>query len=601
MNTSLPKLNATSPQSRILPFLVCFMLIQLMGNAQTFVGSIINTAGNGAIPSTGTGGCTVVPQTTGGTIFNCTVAGLVNQVPASCLLNFTHTFDSDIDMFLKAPNGQILELSTDNGGGGDNFTNTNFVTGAPSITTGVPPFTGNFAPEGTLTADVCGVTTTPTVTALGNFTAAQNGIWQLLIFDDAGGDVGIMLGWSITFAVSVPPCILTAPANITVNASPGLCAANVTVNLPSASPQGCIDGVNTGIRYSVNGGTFTNVTLPATTVTINNLPVGTNTITWQTYLISNGVTVSTVTQTIVVIDTQPPVIHCPATIETTLGSGECYAFINFNVTATDNCPFAGPATQSQTHGSTGTTQNNFATITFGLRNDGTTPILITGVYANLGDFPGPAFNGVVQTRLLYGPIGGPGSTTGTADITAWTPTPTQAIMVNITQYFQTTLFQIPLANQFVLNPGQARGIAVQATNGNFMRYSNGNQTTTDGHVGIISNGHYAGGAVNVLGNTPRMFKGAVRYSEFLSQIPIVQTAGLPSGSAFPIGTTTNCFTATDYAGFTASCCFNVVVHEFPNPSFELACNDNVQVSLDQECSAIVTADMILEGGSYGCY
>ena len=38
-----------------------------------------------------------------------------------------------------------------------------------------------------------------------------------------------------------------------------------------------------------------------------------------------------------------------------------------------------------------------------------------------------------------------------------------------------------------------------------------------------------------------------------------QTAGLPSGSAFPVGTTTNTFTVTDGAGLTASCSFTVTV------------------------------------------
>ena len=38
-----------------------------------------------------------------------------------------------------------------------------------------------------------------------------------------------------------------------------------------------------------------------------------------------------------------------------------------------------------------------------------------------------------------------------------------------------------------------------------------------------------------------------------------QTAGLPSGSQFPVGTTTNTFTVTDASGNTASCSFNVTV------------------------------------------
>src|SRR4029079_19777708 len=122
------------------------------------------------------------------------------------------------------------------------------------------------------------------------------------------------------------------------------------VNLPAQNPAGCANGTSTGIRYSVNGGPFVNVAgLPATTsVTLTGLPAGVNTITWQTYTIANGVTVSTVTQTITVLDTQPPTIVCPGNIALTLDPGACAANINYTVTSSDNCPFLGPAGQVNT-------------------------------------------------------------------------------------------------------------------------------------------------------------------------------------------------------------------------------------------------------------
>nr|MDQ3017034.1 HYR domain-containing protein [Bacteroidota bacterium] len=397
------------------------------------------------------------------------------------------------------------------------------------------------------------------------------------------------------------PCVPTAPANQTITAAPGTCAASAIVQVTGSTPQGCLNGTSTGLRYRVDGGPAVNVPSPFAPFTIPNLTVGTHTITYEVYLLANGALVGSSTSMIIVVDDEDPTVNCPADIFVTLDPGACSAILNFNVNATDNCPFQGPSTTSQVHGSLGTTQNNFATITFGFRNDGTTPIAITGINANLGDFPGPAFNGVVATRILFGPINGPGSTTGTPNIGAWTATPVQNINVNITQYFQTTFVPIPVANQVVLQPGQAVGIAVQATNGNFMRYSNGNQTSTNGTVSIISNGHYAGGNVAVLGNTPRMFKGSVNYAVFTPSLPVTQIFGLPSGSDFPIGTTTNCFTTTDAAGNTGSCCFDVVIAEFPNPTTTLACNDNVQVSVDSTCTAFIGTDMILEGGPYGCY
>ncbi len=83
---------------------------------------------------------------------------------------------------------------------------------------------------------------------------------------------------------------------------------------------------------------------------------------------------------------------------------------------------------------------------------------------------------------------------------------------------------------------------------------------------------------------------------------VVQTSGLPSGSAFPIGTTTNCFSLINLqtGEVVDSCCFDVVVNEYPF-SIQPSCNDLVQVSLDANCEAIINADMILEGGPYHCY
>ncbi|WP_046756030.1 HYR domain-containing protein [Kordia jejudonensis] len=52
---------------------------------------------------------------------------------------------------------------------------------------------------------------------------------------------------------------------------------------------------------------------------------------------------------------------------------------------------------------------------------------------------------------------------------------------------------------------------------------------------------------------------ARKYVLELSGFPMTQTAGLPSGSDFPIGTTTNTFEATDTVGNTITCSFDVTV------------------------------------------
>ena len=102
-------------------------------------------------------------------------------------INLTHTWDSDLNISLMAPDGTTIDLSLGNGGDGDNYTNTCFNAGAStSIVAGWPPFTGNYKPQG----------------MLGNINNGQNGngLWQLVITDTyAWADQGNLLGWSITF------------------------------------------------------------------------------------------------------------------------------------------------------------------------------------------------------------------------------------------------------------------------------------------------------------------------------------------------------------------------------------------------------------------
>src|SRR5204862_701439 len=67
---------------------------------------------------------------------------------------------------------------------------------------------------------------------------------------------------------------------------------------------------------------------------------------------------------------------------------------------------------------------------------------------------------------------------------------------------------------------------------------------------------------------------------------VAQTAGLPSGSAFPKGTTVNSFTVTDASGNTASCSFSVTVEDHENPT--ITCPANITQNTDAGlCTAVV--------------
>ena len=106
--------------------------------------------------------------------------------------SLTHTNDADLDIFLESPAAIRRELSTDNGGTGDNYASTMFDdAAATSITAGVVPFTGSFRPELSLSA-----------TAGTDFRRLRaNGTWTLRVFDDLATNTGTLNNWKLLMCV----------------------------------------------------------------------------------------------------------------------------------------------------------------------------------------------------------------------------------------------------------------------------------------------------------------------------------------------------------------------------------------------------------------
>ncbi len=104
----------------------------------------------------------------------------------SVCLDIESDYTGDLDIFLISPNGVFLELSSDNGGSFDNYSNTCFtVKASTSIKNGEAPFTGDFLPEGDW-AELEG--------------SNANGTWQLQLSDDAGFmEFNTLKSWSISF------------------------------------------------------------------------------------------------------------------------------------------------------------------------------------------------------------------------------------------------------------------------------------------------------------------------------------------------------------------------------------------------------------------
>lgn len=102
----------------------------------------------------------------------------------------THTFVSDLDIYLQAPDEMMVELCTDNGGSGNDILNMILDDDATMPIQGAQaPFTGTWYPE----------------EELANFmNKPAQGDWNLYIFDDYSVDQGTLHAWSITFITNEP-------------------------------------------------------------------------------------------------------------------------------------------------------------------------------------------------------------------------------------------------------------------------------------------------------------------------------------------------------------------------------------------------------------
>lgn len=99
------------------------------------------------------------------------------------VLNISHTFDGDLYMYLRGPDGTRVHLVRFRGGSGDHFRNTTLDDEAAlGIGLGQAPFQGSFRPEQALSA----------------FDGKNaRGSWTLYVFDAARYDTGWLNAWSL--------------------------------------------------------------------------------------------------------------------------------------------------------------------------------------------------------------------------------------------------------------------------------------------------------------------------------------------------------------------------------------------------------------------
>ncbi len=190
----------------------------------------------------------------------------VNIVLEEVRIIIEHTWDSDLDITLESPNNKVVELSTDNGGGADNYGDPTDITcsnytafsmnGCQLITEGNAPFVGTYIPEGNFN----------------NFHDGSdpNGTWTLQMCDDASSDVGTLQFVELVFSIAV----CDAPSNLMIenfdSTSAGIAwdTDNCANTIIEYGPPGFSPGTDT----SAGEGTVVSVSCPASQpYTIGNL------------------------------------------------------------------------------------------------------------------------------------------------------------------------------------------------------------------------------------------------------------------------------------------------------------------------------------------
>ncbi|OYU80672.1 MAG: hypothetical protein CFE23_08085 [Flavobacterium sp. BFFFF1] len=161
-------------------------------NAQTFNGSTGSISDDGTV-----------------NYYTSAVSGLSTNLNESqgvvqVCLDISHTYDSDLNVFLEAPDGTTINLFSGIGGDGHNFSDTCLNQDADTaINSAAAPFTGLFKP----------------MESIGNVNNNQNGngTWKLRIVDTYPfADTGTVNSWSISFAANAPTPFVFTESNLPI-------------------------------------------------------------------------------------------------------------------------------------------------------------------------------------------------------------------------------------------------------------------------------------------------------------------------------------------------------------------------------------------------
>jgi hypothetical protein len=404
-------------------------------------------------------------------------------------------------------------------------------------------------------ADNCaGQTTTQTAGLASGATFPVGTTSNTFRVTDAAGN-SATCSFTVTITDTQSPGI-TCPANVASGNDVGFCSKVVTYTAPVGADN-CAGQTTTQTAGLASGATF---------------PVGTTTNTFRvTDAAGNSTTCSF---TVTITDTELPALTCPSNSTGSNDIGLCTQVVTYTApVGTDNC--AGASTTQTTglaSGSAfpvGTTVNTFrATDAAGNTSTCSFSVIVTDA-----ELPAitchPNFTlgtdvGACTKVIAYPPIVGTDNCPGMVTTQTAGLAPGAAFPVGST------------TNTFVVtdaagNTASCTFVATVVDNEAPVITCPANQTLGNdiGVCGKEVTFSLPGGSDNCVGGS------------------MIQTAGLASGTTYPIGVTTNTFLVTDGAGNTASCTFTVTVSDTELPVVN--CPGNILVNAPVgSCDAPVT-------------
>lgn len=403
-------------------------------------------------------------------------------------------------------------------------------------------------------SDNCSGTTFSLISGPASGDVVNAGIYTIeLQAEDLAGNTTTCTFTATVAETSLP--IIVCPADTIVAADPGTCEAIVNFPLPTATDS-C-----SAVTVSQTSGPVSGSLFPAGSTTVQFT---------ATDAFGNTATCS---YSITVDDGVAPEIICPGNIVVSTDPGLCSGMVTYPLpVATDNCSIASVTlTQGLPSGSTfpsGETtityeatdiSGNSATCSFTITvEDNENPELTcpSDMVKNI-----PA--GDCSTIVLFAP-------------------PTASDNCGVVSVIQTQGF--PSGGNFPVGENQLTFVASDAAgNTDTCTFTisviepTPPEITCPANISVSADTGLCSAIVTYA--TPVGTDGCPGASTQL-------TAGLGSGAAFPLGTTTETYTVTDASGNTISCSFTVTVADTELP--EITCPTNITVEADAGlCSAIV--------------